>query len=96
MEKVKVRKKETGKPNFANCQTDIGYMGKRGTAVVHSRLRSRRQYVLKTSMNCMLPQCTGGRRNHPLLEMPGHLGLTNAALGGLTQLFLINSSQFSF
>lgn len=31
------QKKETGKPNFANIQTDIGYMGEAGTAAVHSR-----------------------------------------------------------
>lgn len=31
------QKKETGRPNFTNSQTDIGYMGEGGTAAVHSR-----------------------------------------------------------
>lgn len=31
------QKKESGRPNFTNGQTDIGYMGEGGTAAVHSR-----------------------------------------------------------
>lgn len=31
------QKKESGRPNFTNSQTDIGYMGEVGTAAVHSR-----------------------------------------------------------
>lgn len=31
------QKKETGRPNFTNSQTDIGYMGEGGTAAAHSR-----------------------------------------------------------
>lgn len=34
---AKDRRKETGRPNFKNSQTDIGYMGEGGTAAVHSR-----------------------------------------------------------
>lgn len=30
-------KKETGRPNFTNSQTDIGYTGEGGTAAAHSR-----------------------------------------------------------
>lgn len=46
--------------------------------------------MVKTSMNCMLPQCAAGRLNRQPAEMPAHLGSENAgAVTGVTQLFLI-------
>lgn len=53
---LKTEKTETGKPNFTNSQTDIGYMGEVGTGggrllCIPDKVATS---VVKTSMNCML------------------------------------------
>lgn len=54
---LKTEKTETGKPNFTNSQTDIGYMGEVGIGgggkllCIPDKVATS---VVKTSMNCML------------------------------------------
>lgn len=88
--KSKRQKKESGRPNFTNSQTDIGYMGKGGTAAVHSRRGRDVSEWWKQEWTVCCPSVLLADKNHQPVEMPEHLGSANGvAVRGVTQLFLM-------